>query len=129
MSRERANLAEVMASEMLARLEIMAKDVHILAKKVCGKCVVCGEYVWQVCVCMCVCVCVVLILQSGATPSCVCVAERSIVCVCIQRADLVGVFVLLRGSCDRGPSLTKYGCCVSFTPSARRFALKLRISF
>ena len=41
MSRERANLAEVMASEMLARLEIMAKDVHILAKKVCGKCVVC----------------------------------------------------------------------------------------
>ena len=33
MSRERANLAEVMASEMLARLEIMAKDVHVLAKK------------------------------------------------------------------------------------------------
>ena len=52
MSRERANLAEVMASEMLARLEIMAKDVHVLAKKVC----VCSEYVWQVCVCMCVCV-------------------------------------------------------------------------
>ena len=29
-------MAEVMASEMLARLEIMAKDVHVLSKKVCG---------------------------------------------------------------------------------------------
>lgn len=35
LSRERANLAEVLASEMLARLEIMAKDVHALTKKVC----------------------------------------------------------------------------------------------
>lgn len=65
MSRERANLAEVMASEMLARLEIMAKDVHILAKKVC------------------VCVCIVPALQPGVTPDCVCVAETSIVCVCV----------------------------------------------
>ena len=34
MSRERASLAELLASEMVSRLEIMAKDVHILAKKV-----------------------------------------------------------------------------------------------
>ena len=33
-SRERANYAEVMASEMMARLEIMAKDVQVLSKKV-----------------------------------------------------------------------------------------------
>ena len=53
MSRERANLAEVMASEMLARLEIMAKDVHILAKKVC----VCVVSMCDKCVYACVCVC------------------------------------------------------------------------
>ena len=35
MSRERASLAEVMASEMVARLEVMVKDVHGLTKKVC----------------------------------------------------------------------------------------------
>ena len=35
MSRERASLGETMASEMVARLEIMAKDVHVLTKKVC----------------------------------------------------------------------------------------------
>ncbi len=34
-SRERASLAEVMASEMVARLEVMAKDVQVLTKKVC----------------------------------------------------------------------------------------------
>ena len=34
MSRERASLAETLAAEMVARLEIMAKDVHILTKKV-----------------------------------------------------------------------------------------------
>lgn len=34
MSRERASLAEVMASEMVARLDVMAKDVHVLTKKV-----------------------------------------------------------------------------------------------
>ena len=34
MSRERANLAEVMASEMVSRLDIMAKDVQVLTKKV-----------------------------------------------------------------------------------------------
>jgi hypothetical protein len=33
LSRERASLAETLASEMAARLEIMAKDVHILTKK------------------------------------------------------------------------------------------------
>ena len=35
LSRERASLAESLASEMVARLDIMAKDVHILTKKVC----------------------------------------------------------------------------------------------
>ena len=45
LSRERASLGETLASEMVARLEIMAKDVHVLTKKVC-------------CVCVCVCVCV-----------------------------------------------------------------------
>ena len=34
MSRERASLAEVVASEMVARLEVMVKDVHTLTKKV-----------------------------------------------------------------------------------------------
>lgn len=34
MSRERASLAEVMASEMVARLEVMVKDVQMLTKKV-----------------------------------------------------------------------------------------------
>lgn len=34
LSRERASLAETMAAEMVARLDIMAKDVHILTKKV-----------------------------------------------------------------------------------------------
>ena len=34
MSRERASLAEVMASEMVARLEVMVKDVQGLTKKV-----------------------------------------------------------------------------------------------
>ena len=34
LSRERASLGETLASEMVARLEIMAKDVHILTKKV-----------------------------------------------------------------------------------------------
>lgn len=34
LSRERASLAETMASEMVARLEIMAKDVNVLTKKV-----------------------------------------------------------------------------------------------
>lgn len=34
LSRERASLAESMASEMVARLDIMAKDVHVLTKKV-----------------------------------------------------------------------------------------------
>jgi len=33
-SRERANLAEVMATEMCARLEVMGRDVQMLAKKV-----------------------------------------------------------------------------------------------
>jgi len=33
MSRERASMAEVMASEMVARLEIMTRDVHTLSKK------------------------------------------------------------------------------------------------
>ena len=33
-SRERASLAEAMASEMVARLDIMTKDVHMLTKKV-----------------------------------------------------------------------------------------------
>ncbi|CAI8048569.1 SLIT-ROBO Rho GTPase-activating protein 3 [Geodia barretti] len=33
LSRERASLAETLASEMVARLDIMAKDVHILTKK------------------------------------------------------------------------------------------------
>ena len=78
---------------------------------------------------MCVYVCSANPAVWGNTELCVCRRKINSVCVCIQRADLVGVFVLLRGSCDRGPSLTKYGCCVSFTPSARRFALKLRISF
>lgn len=41
LSRERASLAETLASEMVARLDIMAKDVHILTKKVC-------ETVWAV---------------------------------------------------------------------------------
>ena len=36
LSRERASLGETMASEMVARLEIMAKDVHVLTKKVCA---------------------------------------------------------------------------------------------
>lgn len=35
MSRERAAFAEIMASEMVARLEVMVKDVHGLTKKVC----------------------------------------------------------------------------------------------
>ena len=35
-SRERASLAEVMASEMIARLEVMVKDVQGLTKKVCS---------------------------------------------------------------------------------------------
>lgn len=35
MSRERASLAEVMASEMIARLDVMVKDVQGLTKKVC----------------------------------------------------------------------------------------------
>ena len=34
LSRERASLAETLASEMVARLDIMAKDVHVLTKKV-----------------------------------------------------------------------------------------------
>ena len=34
MSRERASLAEAMASEMVARLEVMVKDVQGLTKKV-----------------------------------------------------------------------------------------------
>ena len=34
LSRERGSLAETMASEMVARLDIMAKDVHVLTKKV-----------------------------------------------------------------------------------------------
>ncbi len=34
MSRERASFAEVLASEMVTRLEIMVRDVHTLAKKV-----------------------------------------------------------------------------------------------
>lgn len=34
MSRERASFAEVMASEMVARLEVMVKDVHGLTKRV-----------------------------------------------------------------------------------------------
>lgn len=34
MSRERAAFAEVMASEMIARLDVMVKDVHALTKKV-----------------------------------------------------------------------------------------------
>ena len=38
MSRERATMAEVMASEMVARLEIMTRDVHTLSKKVCVGC-------------------------------------------------------------------------------------------
>lgn len=33
-SRERAALAEILASEMVARLDIMAKDVQMLAKRV-----------------------------------------------------------------------------------------------
>lgn len=33
-SRERASLAEVMASEMVARLDVMVKDVHVLTKRV-----------------------------------------------------------------------------------------------
>ena len=39
LSRERASLGETLASEMVARLEIMAKDVHVLTKKVCASCV------------------------------------------------------------------------------------------
>lgn len=35
MSRERASLAEVLASEMIARLDVMVKDVHGLTKRVC----------------------------------------------------------------------------------------------
>ena len=46
MARDRAALAEVMAVEMTARLDIMMKDVGFIAKKV------------RVSVCMCVCVCV-----------------------------------------------------------------------
>jgi hypothetical protein len=34
MSRERASLAEIMASEMVARLDVMVKDVQGLTKKV-----------------------------------------------------------------------------------------------
>lgn len=34
MSRERASLAEVMASEMIARLEVMVRDVQMLTKRV-----------------------------------------------------------------------------------------------
>lgn len=33
-SRERANLAEVLATEMVARLDVMGKDVQTLTKKV-----------------------------------------------------------------------------------------------
>lgn len=40
MSRERASLAEVMASEMVARVDIMVKDVQMLAKRVSGLSVV-----------------------------------------------------------------------------------------
>lgn len=34
MSRERAAFAEVMASEMMSRLDIMSKDVQMLTRKV-----------------------------------------------------------------------------------------------
>ena len=34
MSRERASLGEVMASEMVARLEVMVRDVQMLTKRV-----------------------------------------------------------------------------------------------
>jgi len=66
MSRERANLAEVMASEMLARLEVMAKDVHILAKKVC------------------VCVCSASPAAWGNTRLCVCSRNVNSVCVYLE---------------------------------------------
>ena len=55
----------------------------------------------HVCVCMCVCVCSANPAVWGNTELCVCSRKINSVCVCIQRADLVGVFVLLRGSCDR----------------------------
>lgn len=35
LSRERASLAETYASEMIARLDIIVRDVHMLSKKVC----------------------------------------------------------------------------------------------
>lgn len=34
MSRERAWVAKVMTSELVARLDVMVKDVHMLTKKV-----------------------------------------------------------------------------------------------
>lgn len=40
MSRERAAFAEVLASEMTSRLDIMSKDVQMLTKKV----VECAEF-------------------------------------------------------------------------------------
>ena len=46
LSRERASLAETLASEMVARLDIMAKDVHILTKKV-GQSVLRGDGVYM----------------------------------------------------------------------------------
>ena len=52
MSRERASLGELLASEMVSRLEIMAKDVHFLAKKVtaCSAQLACLLAVGSVCV-------------------------------------------------------------------------------
>lgn len=42
MSRERAAFAEVLASEMVMRLDVMVRDVHTLARKV-SKCIFCGD--------------------------------------------------------------------------------------
>ena len=62
MARDRAALAEVMAVEMTARLDIMMKDVGFISKKVCV----------SVCMCVCVCVCVCVFTHLCLLLLCVC---------------------------------------------------------
>ena len=68
MARDRAALAEVMAVEMTARLDIMMKDVGFIAKKV------------RVSVCMCVCVCVYTSVSVAAVCVHACVSWTLSVC-------------------------------------------------
>ncbi len=54
MSRERAWVAESLATEMVTRLDVMQKDVLTLTKKVCVCMCVCPFSEGGVCVCVCV---------------------------------------------------------------------------